>query len=349
MARSATLICGSRQVTWQDFLQVRRSGISPLPAVISLKTTDSEHSGSKSQPSGTVLRSAKDLFGLLLHTRHCKCKDPSDKIFGLLSLFDESLGISADYSMNTTEVFNKVALVLLETVGLGILSPVQGKSSIPGLPTWVPDWSVPQRRTLLGISSSFRAAVSAEDGHNSNYTIHNNAGILTLRVEGKVIGEVQKAGPVFSVLGTKAQQGSVLTQWHLMANSSLKKRPDFMVLRDDDSSNKPDIDGVGMAWGKTNLYEDTKRMWHARTTFVASGDFVGLGPSETQQGDVLCLLKGGRVPYVLRRQGTRYCFVGEALVHGIMDGQLLRNPSEHDLSAPRILETRLPFRIMEIQ
>jgi hypothetical protein len=43
-----------------------------------------------------------------------------------------------------------------------------------------------------------------------------------------------------------------------------------------------------------------------------------------KQGDPLALLNGGRVPYVLCRSEEQkgcWIFVGDAYVHGIMDGE----------------------------
>lgn len=48
---------------------------------------------------------------------------------------------------------------------------------------------------------------------------------------------------------------------------------------------------------------------------------MGWVPSETLRGDVVCVLKGGHVPYILRPEGTRkgqFKFVGEAYIHGLM-------------------------------
>ncbi|KAM7211973.1 Heterokaryon incompatibility protein (HET) domain containing protein [Rhypophila decipiens] len=49
---------------------------------------------------------------------------------------------------------------------------------------------------------------------------------------------------------------------------------------------------------------------------------MALFPKMTEQGDQVVILKGGRVPLVLRAKGNGYVeLVGEAYVHGIMDGE----------------------------
>lgn len=55
---------------------------------------------------------------------------------------------------------------------------------------------------------------------------------------------------------------------------------------------------------------------------TSSRRFIGWVPSEAQIGDVVCLLEGGRVPYILRPlQGGLYSFIGDAYVHGLMRGE----------------------------
>ncbi|KAH6666430.1 heterokaryon incompatibility protein-domain-containing protein [Halenospora varia] len=54
--------------------------------------------------------------------------------------------------------------------------------------------------------------------------------------------------------------------------------------------------------------------------------FLGTGAESLQIGDVVCVLAGGSVPYLIRPidggRDNRFRFVGEAYVHGIMHGQV---------------------------
>jgi hypothetical protein len=53
----------------------------------------------------------------------------------------------------------------------------------------------------------------------------------------------------------------------------------------------------------------------------------GLAPTSAQEGDLICILFGCSVPVILRRVGPPddhfYYLIGEAYVHGIMDGEAL--------------------------
>ena len=66
--------------------------------------------------------------------------------------------------------------------------------------------------------------------------------------------------------------------------------------------------------------------WMTERAFIITDrGFIGLGPSYTQPGDIVCVLRGGNVPFVLRPlEGDYYQFVGECYVHGIMNGSFAR-------------------------
>lgn len=65
-----------------------------------------------------------------------------------------------------------------------------------------------------------------------------------------------------------------------------------------------------------------------RSLFQSSKGRYVLGPECAQQGDLICILFGGDVPFILRRmhdtEAERYMLVGEAYVDGAMDGQIMR-------------------------
>jgi hypothetical protein len=59
---------------------------------------------------------------------------------------------------------------------------------------------------------------------------------------------------------------------------------------------------------------------------VTSSGRLGLVPAETQRGDRVCLIMGLDVPFVLRTSNfDSYILIGEAYIHGAMDGEILVN------------------------
>jgi hypothetical protein len=58
--------------------------------------------------------------------------------------------------------------------------------------------------------------------------------------------------------------------------------------------------------------------------FVTKNGWMGIGPKSTREGDEIWTLHGGQVPFILRgAEGLdRKTLVGDAYVHGIMDGEI---------------------------
>lgn len=53
-----------------------------------------------------------------------------------------------------------------------------------------------------------------------------------------------------------------------------------------------------------------------------------------EQGDVLCVLFGGNVPYIIRtKDDESHNFIGECYTHGIMDGEALQYMNENDVQS----------------
>jgi hypothetical protein len=67
--------------------------------------------------------------------------------------------------------------------------------------------------------------------------------------------------------------------------------------------------------------------------FVTKKGYIGMGPLDTRPGDQVWVLYGGLVPFVLRGVGAdkrngearEFTLVGDAYVHGVMDGEAVRD------------------------
>ncbi|RDW64068.1 hypothetical protein BP5796_10570 [Coleophoma crateriformis] len=60
-----------------------------------------------------------------------------------------------------------------------------------------------------------------------------------------------------------------------------------------------------------------------RRLFISSSGFVGLGPWNMEESDLVIVLYGCRFPVVLRPVENNYILIGEAYVHGFMTGEAL--------------------------
>jgi hypothetical protein len=65
--------------------------------------------------------------------------------------------------------------------------------------------------------------------------------------------------------------------------------------------------------------------WHSasvgRRLIRTRNGYIGMAGALTMKGDHIALVKGGRIPLVLRRTGEKWIFVSDSYVHGIMQGE----------------------------
>lgn len=66
-----------------------------------------------------------------------------------------------------------------------------------------------------------------------------------------------------------------------------------------------------LMWGWTNK----------RKVFVTANRYLGVGPNDMHETDVVAVLDGCRMPVVLRKMDKGYFFLGLCFVLGLMDGE----------------------------
>jgi hypothetical protein len=75
-------------------------------------------------------------------------------------------------------------------------------------------------------------------------------------------------------------------------------------------------------WGMR--YQSRMDEMKNKRPFLSRKGYMGMGPLLMRPGDVVVVLLGARVPYVLRSKGERNFFtLGEAYCDGVMDGEIL--------------------------
>ena len=137
MAKSTIALLGSDSYDWKDLVSL----VNEVKAVlwnlihITIPYVLSVHDDNIC---------AKNLFDLLCGTRHCAATDPRDKYFALLSMVEDAdiNNLAADYTKDLGEIFTKLAIYLLEHIGLDFLTAIEGSLGCGVLPSWVPDWSI---------------------------------------------------------------------------------------------------------------------------------------------------------------------------------------------------------------
>lgn len=78
--------------------------------------------------------------------------------------------------------------------------------------------------------------------------------------------------------------------------------------------------------------EYDRRVKRQRKIFTTKNDYVGLGPLLMQENDIICLIYGAKVPFLIRRRGDgAYLLVGECYVYGLMHGEGMSMGVEQDI------------------
>ncbi|OBT93614.2 hypothetical protein VE01_08081 [Pseudogymnoascus verrucosus] len=175
----------------------------------------------------------------------------------------------------------------------------------------------------------------------------------TLSLSGTFVGEVQSVGAIWehegvtrwlcdlnnlSQLSSRAVEGSKQAQvtwrtavadqeiWHgtekpRLSESTIRKVHEFLTNRDLGHLDSQTFTEAGLGDYNQQLQEIAR----GRRPMLASGGYIGIVPSETKPGDSVFVISNADVPYIFRQQpqGNMLQLIGDAYVHGIMDGEAL--------------------------
>jgi hypothetical protein len=151
----------------------------------------------------------------LLQARHCGATNPRDKMYALLPLlhsFDKQLTLTPNYGDSPGKVYTDCGKNIIAERGFEIFSAVQGGlggSRIDNLPSWVPDWSIPPKREVLGASgrtamNNFWDSKKQVDVPlkpqfitGKSDKLNTEESISVLRVSGYLCGKIAKIGSTY--------------------------------------------------------------------------------------------------------------------------------------------------------
>lgn len=291
--------------------------------------------------------------------------------FGLLN-DGEQQKISVDYSKSYSEVFTQAIKALLEDYGPDILSLCQNRCSFAedDLPSWVPDWRNEMHIPLHRNRNMVFAASGPLGNHFSSIKVFN--GTKNLALPGVFVDVVYKTGSAidtFSMLwgsperpeealnairNVMTEMGEMLPEKHSYRSPGALREALHRTPIADTGINGKRVQ-ISDVLAREAFYkvldqgkEEDQRSWqwelqvkdyvlsmniHGRCAFSTSKGFLGLGPEHAQPDDVVCIFLGGQMPYVLRHgKDGKHQLVGEAYVHGIMDGEFMeQNPKVEEI------------------
>jgi len=305
-------------------------------------------------------------LGLLLcSTRRFQATDPRDKIIALMGLAnnvgpEKSRSIVPDYSKPIADLYRDITgHLIMEEKSRSLLSSVEDISDrqIHKLPSWVPDYSVEQRATIIGMplsQLSFQAASLAPV--SARWT----TGSTVLAVNGHRQDVIETVSA--DSLEDLQDYMGVVNRWLDMAQPLIRRGTLSIdaFWRTIIGNNGGGIFPASKQYGKhfasylsltatrKQGYLDTlsfEQAHHSRVAkpmlfqaaltyiaphrkfFTTSKGSIGLGPRSIRPRDSVCVLSGGQVPFVLRKDCDHYRLVGESYVHGLMEGQASQKES----------------------
>ena len=321
------------------------------------------------QTIGNIKASFSELRGgpgiplslLLNASRGFGATDPRDKAIALVGLADHrSLGSSAtavlDYSKSVEDLYTEVTGHLIKRErSLNLLSSVEDivDRVFMSLPSWVPNYSIWQRHTILG--SSIRVPhLNFHAAGNSQVVARWQPGSRVLELDGICYDTIETVST--SSLDRQTEDENVILEWLYLAEPLIRRG--FRIegfwralIGERKKGDFPGPEQYGvpfegyLAHAKSHQQRytqilDTRRHQGSssstyplvkeatlgyvapnRKFFTTTKDLIGLGPRSMCKGDIICILSGGRVPYVLREERDHHRLIGEAYVHGLMEGQ----------------------------
>ena len=355
--------CGHRTIRWEHVEYIARSllatgwvgalkqiyGVNVTPnfvqTISNCRASFSEVKGGRGIP----------LSLLLSATRRFQATDLRDKIIAVVGLADcRTVGMPVsrilDYDRPVAQLYREITGHLIQSQrSLTLLSSVEDFSyrRFHELPSWVPDYSVWQRHTVLGAGIrvsylNFRAA-----GHKP-FSARWTEGSEFLAVDGfcqDKIGIVSE-----EVLEHDTQTTAIISQWlqlaePLIRNGALDIDGFWQTLIGDQgrhiypapeqygthfenylvhaTARKAGYPGVPRSQESLTVSEKANPLLQQaalgyvapyRKFFTTKKGTIGLGPRSMRPGDLVCILSGGRVPFIVRAEGPYFRLIGESCV-----------------------------------
>ncbi|PNP60666.1 hypothetical protein FNYG_14603 [Fusarium nygamai] len=363
LARKCEVFAGSYRIEWLAITQAARWsikwGLIHLPGIL----YDCSEGLSNAATLGrhTRLGKIKPLGFLLSHTAFFQASNPLDKVFALLGLaeeYQETLetlpsALETDYRREHTQLYRDVTRYLIERdQSLCILSFNQADANSQDstlskgprkIPSWVQLFNSPRTHRSLGSYGSMYQASSnipVEIGSSKTEDVLVLAG-LTCGVVRSYTAVLSKAESptasvkrvfdfynstsvkdhlsAFALTFTNEHHGTTLPEPQKLAMATfLAVAHDihFMWLDDPRRVKKYTPD-----FGR--LTDSIAARMAKRRLFITENGYTGLGPANLRQGDMVVVLFGGKVPYILRQQEGHHVLVGETYTLGLSSGEAI--------------------------
>ena len=337
---------------------------------------------------GTI--ESSDFLYMVASFRGRQSSDPKDKIYGLLGLLDSDFAatIEPDYTHSVETVYEDFVYACIKHGGdLRIFGHLLGRQN-PDLPSFVPDWTYQLQQEMSTTSYLLRiesANVYSACGslackterlapgqmscsgvvfdtislvNDGSHYLPNELSLLNWIdiMQGAQSPETPYPGlrppTTFANVISRILCGDLSSEDGRPV--SIKDWPDEKV-----ASDVKDWKEVHMAatWRSTVTTTSVAAFQEAslaaasnRKLVQTTNGYLGLAPEICRVGDVIAVLAGGKVPYVLRpvsdgeddgpdgeRLSARYFMLGDSYIHGIMYGEAVMDADGNDVELKEII------------
>ncbi|KAI0128832.1 heterokaryon incompatibility protein-domain-containing protein [Xylariales sp. AK1849] len=352
LSRSAYVLCGDAICSWESVMMLLRRSNFVQEVVVRSSPQRRAVLDSKLLPVllvDTIERRRRGKTGLLDYlvlSRQRRATVAHDHIYGIMGLVNERI-LKADYTKPVREVYREVAVHILKSErSLGILSICcETQSNQHELPSWVPDWRLQFKedyQSFLLSQLNYSAGMVTPETKPEIDLDHDD---WILKVSGIFIDTVDFTSSTRD-LGRWPQVSEDWQCWTKNAANITKQYGGFEEQREafrkalycqyngetrkyDGSEQFFDIAVSSSAPhpSPAQLSHPTRSYGNAgRQLFGTRTGYMGRGLYSVRAGDIVVLLLGARVPFVLRESKTlgEYYLVGECYLHGVMDGEMAR-------------------------
>ncbi|KAK4220524.1 ankyrin and HET domain-protein [Podospora fimiseda] len=299
-----------------------------------------------------------DLGTLLQFSHPFRASNPRDKVYSILGLARDrqDFDIQVDYDRPVVDLYTEVSgRIFLKNQDLEFLSDVFFPKSIPGLPSWVADWST----WVYGSQGVMYDEIYSAGGESTTCCkLQVHFAEARLDVGGYFIGSISKLGgqilphyrrvhpdDINDRMSWLQEQMELVQQlspypsgddiidvfWRtLIGNLTFGQcRADanyreyfeaHLKLGGEISDKEKDLAG--------EFIDAVRRKSRTRRLAAISTGHLGAVPEVANEGDFICAFSGARHLFVVRDSGKddgHFEFVGSAYVHGLMDGEVMRD------------------------
>ncbi|OTB07013.1 hypothetical protein M426DRAFT_257412 [Hypoxylon sp. CI-4A] len=365
LARQTTVLCGKYTFDWESILSVSHFLAKKTSSNAFRSQKDGLNTGSLSYKNPAKLgaisrdlttRPGDILLRCLIRCRTYQASKDHDKVYSLLGLVDFQRNghhkLLPDYKKSVSEVYIETTELLLKNSDhLHVLAHAEGEDfkEVPGLPSWVVDWSVKED---VGLRITGYARYEAAGKLPCFKNIRGN-GILALR--GFQLDTITRIGETKAKVNSTEDCGDWLDLLRELEQESPERnhRDAFWrtLVIDTDPSEKVPVtqpwENAFDVWMNLCSHEpspgETKRATEFETSFTHSlnlrlfrtaGGHLGCGTTSCREGDLIWIVQGSRVPLIFRpaeRDSTAYNLVGGTYLHGFMQGEALEGREFQDV------------------